>query len=138
MSLQQKLIFSVYNSNYPEWKNIENHHKAIQLLNDVGIEFVNSFGAYKGIEEKNFIIDCTTINCEIVERICELFQQECFMQIVGNLAYFVSPLEVELIGELQEISESDCGNYDGFTYDSVEQKFYTIVEEKCILVRFGS
>jgi len=119
------LIFSVYQKSDSTQKNIITHCGVFQELKRRGLPVVELSGRYAGDYEYSILIQGFE-NRAMVERMCQEFNQECYLESHNDRASFlVFPDGTrKSIGTLKAVSKEEAEASDSYSYNpTIDQHF---------------
>lgn len=127
-------IVSVYRKDASEEDNTHCHAGVRRFLRARQVPFKELEGMYKGELEYSFLIPATYAN--VVKQVGIFYEQESILYLdESRYAYFIAPQHVtdgpdvtpnDRAGRLDAVDESKLGDYDGYSYDPVQNLYYTV------------
>lgn len=121
------IIFSVYQSGLSETDNLSNHFNTLMMLESEGIEYKTMQGVYKGVSERSILVLNTQDNFDVVLKLTSFHNQESILISDENRdtqLLFLKTGQVESIGKLTEVSESEAKRHDAYTYDPIMEMYW--------------
>lgn len=117
--MSSHIIFSVYQANYSDQSNQFNHENTLGLLEGLGVKYIEVKGVYNGSAETSILVSSS--QKQLVERICRLYRQECFLNVDENnnaeLIFTTEKNEGKRIGlgVWQQATKAVAESFDGYT-----------------------
>lgn len=121
------LIFSVFQSKLPEIVNKLAHTQLIAVLEKQGYPVMELQGRYNGSNELSILISGFEHRA-MVERICQDFNQECYLESHNDRATFLVYPDgrKESIGTLTPVTKQEAEAVGSYSYSPlVDQHFVT-------------
>lgn len=119
------LIFSVFQKTVPAPLNEMAHQKVLSLLKTEGIPSMELQGQYEGSDETSILVEGFEHRAT-VERICQDFAQECYLESHNDRATFlVFPNgDKQAIGTLVPVSKQEAEQLGNFSYNPVVDQYF--------------
>ena len=119
------LIFSVFQKTVPAPLNEMAHRKVLSLLKAEGIPAMELQGRYNGSDETSILVDGFQHRAT-VERICQDFAQECYLESHNDRASFlVFPNgDKQAIGTLTPVSKEEAEAVGNFSYSPLAGQYF--------------
>lgn len=105
------IIFSVYQADKSEAENLNKHYDERLLLENTGIEYIETLGVYNGVKERSLIVDAKYES--LIRDITAIHNQECYLLLDQDRnASLVTPKGVsKSIGIFKAVPDSYNGDY---------------------------
>lgn len=121
------LIFSVFQSKLSQALNHDTHREVLTALKGAGLPVIELQGQYNGSPEMSILIQGFEHRAT-VERLCQKFNQECYLESHNDRATFlVFPNgDRQSIGTLVAVSKAEAEAHGSFSYNPIaDQHFVT-------------
>jgi hypothetical protein len=86
------IIFSAFQSDHSKASNDFNHSNVKTFLSGLDVKFLEVDGVYNSVAERSILVSGD--QAELVERLCRLYNQDCFLRVDSNNnaeLIFISP-----------------------------------------------
>ena len=119
------LIFSVFQKTQSDAKNEHAHAEMLSILQGAMIPVIELQGRYAGTSEKSILVQGFE-HRSTVERICQSFNQECYLESHNDRATFlVYPSgETSHIGTMQAVSQDEAEKYGAYSYNPIARQHF--------------
>lgn len=119
------LIFSVFQKSVSAAKNEHAHAEMLSILQGAKLPVIELQGRYAGQDEKSILIQGFEHRAT-VERICQSFNQECYLESHNDRATFlVYPNgESTHIGTMKAVSQDEAEQYGAFSYNPIARQHF--------------
>ena len=119
LNTEDFVIFSCFQGNSLA-EDCEATGNADIFLMLLDIPYNKCVGVYKGKQETSFAVPLSHV--WVAKDYCELYNQECYLEVVKGVSSMVFDESKETLGNWTEIEEPS-GDY---TFDKLANKYYTI------------
>lgn len=133
------LIFSVFQKTVAKHVNEMAHLQLFSALKSEGLPVLELKGKYEGSDELSILIEGFQYR-DYVERICKIFNQECYLESHNDRTTFlVYPDGRSVnIGTLTPVSKSEAMEKGSYSFSEAVGQYYVLLNnsfEKCFLRR---
>lgn len=124
------LIFSAELASLDSTFNSIRTTRAMNMLNDLGIDYKAVMGVYKGDSETSFVVPVVSQSLKesLVKIMLDKFGQESVLELSPRRRAFLLTKDGEkCIGNWKEVTREYATSQDSYTYDQRSEKYWAVV-----------